>query len=525
MNVTRLARIAFALLLAALGPLSAASPSALRQAPKAAPAAQKPKPKPAPKKADPARGAPPKDAPAPPKPPGLTMRSTYTGADGQTSTTTLTSNGVRERVDLGRGVAVITQCDTKQIIQVNDKAKTYVTLPLGAAAAPPPAATAPARKGGVVEYVTTSTDTGERKEMNGLAARHLTTVVTKTASPDACDKKKERVQTDGWYATVPVRIACGVAAAAPPPMASDCRDERRSSSIGDPPPGSPLAYTMTTFGDDGKELSSVRMAVTDLTLASVDPAQFEAPAGYTKAADEKAFLDAVERAANEERWGAPKAAGTIRVGVAMPANKTGQDMSTEAVRAELLDALTTHPYEAVPLQATTPAEQDAEAKSRGCDYVLALDLTSLKASTPGKVGGLLRKASGGGSPTELYEAKAEYKLLVPGTATPRVAKSATEKSGAFTLKRAIGLARFAAKLYLSGPTGMLRMMNQTGAAGGGLPAQSADPSMNALNSIFNLIGGAKEEPVDEMSAEATIAAVLRRASSDVLKEISSRKQH
>jgi hypothetical protein len=522
-NVTRLLQVAATLAVFANPPLAGAVPASAIQSAKSAPSAQKPKPKPAPKKAEPARGASPKEAPAPPpKPSGLSMHTTYTTADGQTSATTLMSNGIRQRVELGRGVAVITQCDTKQIIQVNDTAKTYVTMPLDAASARVPApATTSAKKGGVIEYLTTSTDTGERKEINGLAARHITTVVTKTASPDACDKKKERVQTDGWFATIPVQIACGVVAA-PPPIASDCRDERRSSSAGEPPPGSPLNYTISTFGEDGKEISTVRMAVTDLTLAPVAASLLDAPAGYSKAADEKAFMDAVERAANEARWGAPKAAGVIRVGVLMPANKTGQELSTEAVRGELLEALTTHPYEAVPIQATTPAEQETEARNRGCDYLLALDLTSLKASTPGKVGGLLRKASGGGSPTELYEAKAEYRLFAPG-APPRATKSATEKSGAFTLKRAIGLARFAARLYLSGPTSMFKMMNQTGAAGGGLPSQSVDPSMNAVNAVFNLIDGGKEEPVDEMSAEATIAAVLRHASADVIKEIATKK--
>jgi hypothetical protein len=522
-NVTRLLQVAATLAVFANPPLAGAVPASAIQSAKSAPSAQKPKPKPAPKKAEPARGASPKEAPAPPpKPSGLSMHTTYTTADGQTSATTLMSNGIRQRVELGRGVAVITQCDTKQIIQVNDTARTYVTMPLDAASARVPApATTSTKKGGVIEYLTTSTDTGERKEINGLAARHITTVVTKNASPDACDKKKERVQTDGWFATIPVQIACGVVAA-PPPIASDCRDERRSSSAGEPPPGSPLNYTISTFGEDGKEISTVRMAVTDLTLATVAASLLDAPAGYSKAADEKAFMDAVERAANEARWGAPKAAGVIRVGVLMPANKTGQELSTEAVRGELLEALTTHPYEAVPIQATTPAEQETEARNRGCDYLLALDLTSLKASTPGKVGGLLRKASGGGSPTELYEAKAEYRLFAPGTPS-RATKSATEKSGAFTLKRAIGLARFAARLYLSGPTSIFKMMNQTGAAGGGLPSQSVDPSMNAVNAVFNLIDGGKEEPVDEMSAEATIVAVLRHASADVIKEIATKK--
>jgi len=324
--VIRLLQIFAALVVFVISPIAGAVPARAVQAPKSAPAAQKPKPKPASKKPDSAKAA---AKEAPPKPAGLTMRTTYTAADGQTSTTTMMSNGVRQRVELGRGVAVITQCDRKQIIQVNDTAKIFVAVPLDAAPVQPTPPAAPtAKKAGTVEYITTSTDTGERKEISGLSARHITTVVTKNASPDACDKKKERVQTDGWYATIPVQIACGLVSAPPPPAASDCHDEHRSSSVGEPPPGSPLNYTMTTVGEDGKEVASVKMAVTDLTLAPVDAALLDAPAGYSKATDAKSFLEAVERAANEERWGAPKAAGVIRVGVLMPANKTGRPCGT-----------------------------------------------------------------------------------------------------------------------------------------------------------------------------------------------------
>jgi hypothetical protein len=47
-------------------------------------------------------------------------------------------------------------------------------------------------------------------------------------------------------------------------------------------------------------------------------------------------------------------------------------------------------------------------------------------------------------------------------------------------------------------------------------------SAPAVNAVFNLIGG-KEEPVDKIGAEATLAAVLRHASTDVLKEIAAKK--
>ena len=32
--------------------------------------------------------------------------------------------------------------------------------------------------------------------------------MTRTPTPTSCDKKKERVVTDGWYASVPVPLMC-----------------------------------------------------------------------------------------------------------------------------------------------------------------------------------------------------------------------------------------------------------------------------------------------------------------------------
>jgi hypothetical protein len=512
MNLLRRPALSTVFLLVAFGSADGIAAQKPRTPP---PAAQKPKPKPAVKPAAAAKAE-------PPKPSGLVMRTTYTAADGRTSETKLTSDGIRQRIDLGDGVAVITQCDTHQILQVSDNAKLYVSLASDAAPSAPPAT--PARKGGVVEYVTTTTDTGEQKEIFGLPARRLTTVVTKTSSPDACDKKKERVETDGWYAVIPVQIACASVPAPAPAAAADCRDERHSSVAGPAPPGAPLSYTVSTFGEDGKVVSTVKMEVTALTLAPVDSAALAAPAGYARAADPKAFVEAVDRAADEERWGAPKAAGTLRIGVPMPANKSGQDISVEGIGNELLDALTVAPYEAVPILGSTPEEREVEVKAKACDYVLSLDLASLKSSTPSKVGGLMRKASGGGSPSELHEAKVEYKVFDAGSATPRASKSASAKTGSFTWKRALGVARLAARLYFGASTGMMRLMlSQTGAAGGGLPALSADPSLGAVSFVLNMLGGGAQAPVDQGSREATVIAVVHSAAADILKDLGAKK--
>jgi hypothetical protein len=162
--------------------------------------------------------------------------------------------------------------------------------------APPVAASTPPKKTGVVDYATSFTDSGEKKDMFGLSARHVTTVVTRTPTPTSCDKKKERMQTDGWYAALPVPLMCAPVQAPPPPPAAECRDEQHTTTTGEPPAGKPLAYTITTLGDDGKEIGSATMEVKDLTVAPVNDALLDVPAGYTKAADAAAFVAAVDRA-------------------------------------------------------------------------------------------------------------------------------------------------------------------------------------------------------------------------------------
>jgi hypothetical protein len=491
------------------------SPALAAQKPKTPPATQKPRPaKPAGKAPEPARPEPPKP------PPGLTIRTAYTSADGHTSETRLLSNGTRQRVELGSGVSVITQCDTKQTIQVNDHARVYLALPSDA----PPAAPAdapPAKRGGVIEYASVITPSSERKEMFGLNAERVTTVVTKTPSASACDKKKDRTQTDGWYAALPISFSCSVPQIAPPPAAADCRDETRTTTTGPAPHGTPLAYTTTTYADDGKAIASVRMEVKELTVAPVDATLLDAPAGYTRVKDASEFVAAVERAENEARWGAPKLVGVTRIGVVLPVNKTGETLSTDAVEAELIESLTTAPFEAIPLKSSTPADVVTEAKARECDYVVALDVAALKSSAPSKVGGLMRKASGGGSPSELHESKLEYRLSAPGESA--TTKSASAKTGAFTLKRAIGVARFAARLYFGTSAGMLRMM-MAQSGGGGTTAQGADPSLNAVSWVLNVVGGGTPAPVDEGSREAALAASIHNAAADIVKEIGARRK-
>ena len=142
------------------------------------------------------------------------------GGMGQTSETTTMIKGARERSEsrsgYGGDMVNITQCDLKRIIQISDNTKKYVITPIESgdsapAAGSPGGATAPtgpSRRGGVVTYVTTAVDTGERKEMFGFTARHVKSSMNIESSPDACNQVKQRTETDGWYIDLNVEFNC-----------------------------------------------------------------------------------------------------------------------------------------------------------------------------------------------------------------------------------------------------------------------------------------------------------------------------
>ena len=81
-------------------------------------------------------------------------------SDGQTTETTVFAKGQRLRYEYGEGLTLIRQCDQKRLVQIDDKGKTFLNLPAEQAEA-----------AGAAQP--TITDTGERKLMFGLAARHL----------------------------------------------------------------------------------------------------------------------------------------------------------------------------------------------------------------------------------------------------------------------------------------------------------------------------------------------------------------
>jgi hypothetical protein len=488
-------------------------------------AAQKPKPpikpKPAPKGAVPApkaAAAAPKP-PDPPKPQQWKVVSRYV-ADGVETLTTLYAGPKRQRVELPGGTAIVTQCDLSRTVQMNDRARAYAIVPFtGPEAAT--AAAAASKPGASVLVKTTGTDTGERREMFGQQARHLKMVTTTEPTPQACDKRKGRIETDGWFADIPELQECAGAKAVRTAMepAGSCGDPRVEEHAGIRLDGFPLAYSVVAFDGAGKELSKLVVEVTALTREDLAAPLFEPPAGFAAMPDADALVAAARRVELEELGTTPKVAGRIRIGVAPPGDRSGKGVAADSVRADLLESFSNKPFEAVPLSAGTPDGQQEEARKKECDYVVRAELGSLTTSAPGKIGGLVRRASGGGTPTELHEAGVSMEVIPVSAASARPKKlTASAKTGAFTWRRAVGLARFAGKIYFGMTGGMMTtLMNPAGSGAGG-PLGGGDPTVNAIMSLLGP-GAASDGSDDLTTPAAVVAAAFQKAAAEVLKEL------
>jgi hypothetical protein len=375
--------------------------------------------------------------------------------------------GVRERTEdhrpYGGDSINITQCDLRRTIQLSDKTQKYIITPMdsgdttassGATAPSQRTGSAgPTRQGGVITYNVSSIDTGERKEMFGFTARHVKTSMRISSSPDACSPLKQHIEQDGWYIDLNFGLNCEVGRPVPmgrPGMApASCRDRIRTVHEGAGRAGFPLIETTTIFDQNDQPQFSTSKEVTELSRQPLDAALFDIPSGYSEARDSQELMGQTDTnammaqargrnrqptqrpQATEEPGTVPNATkrpGTIRIGVVEITNKTDRSVSTESLRTRLIGGLQGSNVEAVPLNASSASEADAEAKNKQCDFVLYTDISSMKLSAAKALGGMLGRATGVGSGgMGKTEAKLEFKLIAVGESSPRLQATASAK--------------------------------------------------------------------------------------------------
>lgn len=397
------------------------------------------------------------------------------GGEGRAVESDVSIKGQRQRSEQelapGMKMVSITQCDMKRLLNISDSTRKYTVTPLGGAdesatnAPATSAVSAPAgrpTRGGVVTYVQTMTDTGERKQMFGLQARHIIMKVHTEHSPDACDQNDMAYETDGWYVDLEFNFEClmnqrPVSRQTGQPTAG-CQDTMRFRRVGTAKLGYPVLVTTRYFGKDGKVQTEMTQEIVSLSRATLDAALFDVPAGYTETKnpqelyDPMAMVQAMQKAQGNSDEGYQttkpydpskpppvppanavmgKQPGAIRVGVVRVGNKTTQSLDAGNLRGTLIASISEGSVEAIPLTETAPDAAQAEAKQKDCDYVLFTDVSGLKQSTANKIGGMLGRATGATSGADRYEAKLDYTLVpVAGGAPVQANASAKEDGGA-----------------------------------------------------------------------------------------------
>ena len=497
--------------------VAVASAYALAQSSQSTPPKQPPK-KPATKtapKATPKTAA--KDEPPKPAPPpaDLSVTATYAAGD-RTTTGTVLMHGQRQRVTYEAAFASIQQCDLHRLVQLNNVTRVSYEIPDPVPASIPVTAAGEKHKGGKITYTTSVVDTGETKDMFGFTARHLKTTVVKEASPDACDKRPEKVEIDGWYVDLPDTIAC----MGPPPPEREIRLDQKDATCSDVvtyvrPPASkayPVSYTMVTTSGTDAPLTT-KMEATDVKRTTLAPEQFDIPSDYVA-------VNSPVQLTLDHRPGeiVPKKPGTIRIGVAPVTNTTGEPVSTGDLSQALIESFEETATDVVLLKTKTPAEQADEAKHLECDYVLTNTVSEMK--RPGK--GVLGKI--GGANADALSAKIDYTLVAPGAAKPMLA--ASQHTGTSTLQTAVGAAKRVSQFVtpmMMARYGYLKAFSaMRGNAAPALMQQTQDP---VLSSIFSFVDKAtsNKPPPAITNEDGAAAAALQKEIDAVVAELKKSK--
>lgn len=361
--------------------------------------------------------------------------SQRTTIEDVSSEVTIWAKGVRERretkMDFGaenmEGVSpemiasmmppsltTISQCDLKQDVTLNDKAKLFFIDYYDWSAVPAEKlARRPAQKvviKGTVTISSTVTDSGKRQTMFGLPARWLKTVRSFESSADSCDGAANmRMEEEGWYVDLQLnRQSCPVAIP-PAPDAGGCRPRVIVKSAQDG--GFFLEGTTTTY-QDGKKVMTTKLETTALSKAPLDQALFEVPKDYTEADS----LSELMRARPNVDMTA-----ITQVGDKRATSAGGKAMKTVAIdffsgSSSKLDQSDLRNFISSKLSAAGISgyvvTSQADLQTGNFANVISVDIGKAKESGAAKIGGLFGKVTGTGDASKAGSSEAEITVTV-----------------------------------------------------------------------------------------------------------------
>ncbi len=340
-----------------------------------------------------------------------------------------------------RQVVVMTFDEWKRMMQQTMKmASQYAARMPGR---PAPAQKRPGATGGVVTTTTVWYDTTAQKDWFGLPARYVEYETKTESSPDACVAVADSVEHHVWTTELSLPLCIppfDLEPGAIPTMEAGgggCTDRQETNVLGKPRKVDFLLREETISRAGGARRSS-GYEVTALSRETLPDTLFEPPAGFERL-DMQGMMAGMSAAGEAMGLGAameappPKAAGVVRIGVALSL-PMGAPADPRELQRRVVDWIDTQSgYDAVPLAAGDRASALAEAPGVDADYVLFYDVSdaSIKVSKKGMLGGMVGGAVGAraaGGAVKLKVAGRSELDSVPDGATRTASKLDGEKS-------------------------------------------------------------------------------------------------
>jgi len=301
-------------------------------------------------------------------------------------------------------IATITQCDLKRTVRLNDRQKLFMVEPFQVDAEPvtrskpePTRTTTTTRSGGTITMTYTVNDTGERKTLFGMQARHLIITQEMETSADSCNgPSKMKMEFDGWYVDFSADFNCPNAQPAAPiqphrAAKPDCMDKMVYKGNAAARLGFLLDGTMKMFGADGSVQMTQTTQTLELSRAPLDAALFDVPVAYKqvsssqdlyaiKMPDASAMMqdqaDRPSQSANSSGAIAEPSGKSVGVNITLPAGSSGSQAEIDDyVRGRI-------------------ASRGLRAVSGTGDFTLTIQFKQIKESTAGKIGGMFSRATG-----------------------------------------------------------------------------------------------------------------------------------
>lgn len=326
---------------------------------------------------------------------------------GQTFETTKMIKGARQRteqrssaggaMDFMSQVATIEQCDLRRTAYVNDTKKLYFIEPFAEESTTQPVRPTQRqtdrqiRQGGTVTMTFVVTDTGERKTIFGLTARHLKILQEMESSADSCNgANRTKMEIDGWYVDFSAEFNCPdeIRRTTPGMTKPDCRDRIIFKGNSSAKTGFLLNGTMTFYDADGNATMTQTTETLELSRSPLAAALFDIPADYKLASSQQ---DLYSMPSMEDIMRQQKQQNNDEENPSMPSNPSAKNIglnfnfgseakvNQDEIKQYLKDQLRSRNF-------TT--------RMGNFDYVLNVEIRKAKETKAGKIGGIFGKVTG-----------------------------------------------------------------------------------------------------------------------------------